>query len=414
MRKAPLTSASPSNHGRGTKLLQFAVLAGLLLCTKDTGYAESLGQALRAQAADALPLTRFYDTPVPLPPGNPGDLIDSKLFDGYQTPPGVTAVRILYHSRSATGRDVASSGVVLIPYGNPPAGGWPIIAWAHGTSGIARICGPSVMRDVYYSWEGLFEFPMLGYAVVATDYTGLGTNFPHQYLAMDALAQDVINSVRAARAVLPQLSPKWVTVGHSQGGFAVLRVAELESQIQDPNYLGAVALAPATDLMANAEYIAQNNPVGDIGLFPYIAFSIKSVFPQFEFTEMLSREAAARIGLVEHEYCLIPTLIAFGTKKTLAPDWVRDDYVQKYFAENRPYLQTAFGPIFVGQGLADIDVLPSITASAVSRMCKEGDIVEYKTYPHLDHDGLVFGSFSDQIRWIQARFAGAPAESNCR
>jgi hypothetical protein len=63
--------------------------------------------------------------------------------------------------------------------------------------------------------------------------------------------------------------------------------------------------------------------------------------------------------------------------------------------------------------LADIDVPPSITARLVSRMCKEGDIVEYKTYPGLDHDGLVFGSFSDQVRWIQARFAGAAAESNC-
>jgi hypothetical protein len=233
MRKATLTSASPSNDGLGTKLLLFAVLTALLPCTEHTGYAETLEQALRAQAADALPLTRFYDTPVPLPPGNPGDLINSEPFNGYQTPPGVTTVRILYHSRSATGQDVASSGVVLIPYGRPPAGGWPIIAWAHGTSGIARICGPSLMKDVYYSWEDLFEFPLLGYAVVATDYTGLGTKFPHQYLAMDALAQDVINSVPAARAAVPQLGSRWVAVGHSQGGFAVLRVAELENRLTD-------------------------------------------------------------------------------------------------------------------------------------------------------------------------------------
>jgi len=413
MRKVTITSATPSNDVLKRKLLLFAVLVALLPCTEHSGYAQSLSQALSAQAADALPLTSFYDTPVPLPLGNPGELISSEQFDGYQTPPGVTAVRILYHSRSAAGEDVASSGVVLIPYGHPPVGGWPVIAWAHGTSGIARICGPSLMKDVYYSWEDLFEFPMLGYAVVATDYTGLGTNFPHQYLAMDAQAQDVINSVAAARAAQPQLGARWVAVGHSQGGMAVLRVAELESQIKDANYLGSVALAPAADLLANAEYIAHNNPVGDIGLFPYLAFSIESVFPEFRFTEMLSADAAARIGLVENQYCLIPTLIAFGNPQTLAPAWDSDKYVQEFFAENRPYLQSALAPIFVGQGLADVDVLPSITQAAVGQMCKEGDKVEYKTYSGLDHDGLVFGSFADQISWIGSRFAGAAAESNC-
>jgi len=128
---------------------------------------------------------------------------------------------------------------------------------------------------------------------------------------------------------------------------------------------------------------------------------------------MLSPQAAARIRLVENQYCLIPTLIALGNPQTLAPGWDSDKYVQEFFAENRPYLQSALAPIFVGQGLADIDVPPSITQTAVAQLCKEGDTVEYETYPGLDHDGLVFGSFSDQIGWIGSRFAGAAAQSNC-
>ena len=73
-----------------------------------------------------LPLTKFYDTPDPLPAGKPGDLIRSQPFDEYQLPFSVSAIRILYHSRSANGEDLAVSGVVLIPYDKkPPAGGWP-------------------------------------------------------------------------------------------------------------------------------------------------------------------------------------------------------------------------------------------------------------------------------------------------
>src|ERR1019366_5495868 len=121
----------------------------------------------------ALPLTKFYDTPHPLPAGKPGELIRSEPFEEYEIPLSVSAVRILYHSRSAAGDDVAASGVVLIPYEKkPPAGGWPILAWAHGATGVARSCAPSLMRNIGHG-PFLSMYVNLGYAVVATDYAGL-------------------------------------------------------------------------------------------------------------------------------------------------------------------------------------------------------------------------------------------------
>ena len=69
--------------------------------------------AMKPAIRRSLPLTSFYDTPNPLPAGKPGELIRSEPFEEYALPPGVSAVRILYHSRSATGEDVAASGVVL-------------------------------------------------------------------------------------------------------------------------------------------------------------------------------------------------------------------------------------------------------------------------------------------------------------
>lgn len=50
-----------------------------------------------------------------MPAGKPGELIRSESFEEYELPFSVSAVRILYHSRSAAGEDVAASGVILIP-----------------------------------------------------------------------------------------------------------------------------------------------------------------------------------------------------------------------------------------------------------------------------------------------------------
>src|SRR5262249_14851371 len=131
------------------------------------------------------------------------------------------------------------------------------------------------MKDLYYSWEGLLQWVLLGYAVVAPDYAGLGTNVPHQYLAAPAQAQDVINAVPAAREAVKklggqcQLGDRWIAIGHSQGAGAVLRVAELQSKLKDPNYVGAIALAPAGDLEAVFERIHQSPSRGYVAFLAY-------------------------------------------------------------------------------------------------------------------------------------------------
>src|SRR6185437_14243520 len=193
-----------------------------------------------------LPLTKFYDTPHPLPPGKPGDLIRSTEFDEYDLPPEVNALRILYHSRTAAGEDVGISGVVLFPDAKPPAGGWPIIAWAHSWTGVARSCAPSLARNLQHG-PFLAMYAHLGYAVVATDYAGLGTATRSAFAEISANASDIIYSVAAARRALPQLGSSWVALGTGEGGMAVIGVAEMESSLHDPNYLGSVAISNLDD-----------------------------------------------------------------------------------------------------------------------------------------------------------------------
>jgi hypothetical protein len=63
----------------------------------------------------------FYQPPDPLPSGAPGTVIWTSALPVTATS---HVVKVLYHSRSATDADVAVSGLVYIPLGTPPAGGW--------------------------------------------------------------------------------------------------------------------------------------------------------------------------------------------------------------------------------------------------------------------------------------------------
>src|SRR5271165_2247970 len=108
------------------------------------------------------------------------------------------------------------------------------------------------MRSLLISY---LENDDLGYAVVATDYAGLGTEGRHAYIDMLSNATDVVNSIPAAHAAVPDLSKKWLVIGHSQGGLSSLGVAQLEGGMRDPNFLGTVALAGASDLQDSIDAV---------------------------------------------------------------------------------------------------------------------------------------------------------------
>src|SRR5262249_39965868 len=153
--------------------------------------------------------------------------------------------RILYSSTDGlTGRSpVAVSGALFLPRGTPPEGGWPLIAWAHGTVGVADVCAPSWNersdRDATYLNHWLSQ----GYAVVAADYQGLGVPGGHPYLATRPEAYSVLDSIRAVQAEPSyKISPKVVLVGQSQGaGAAFATAGEAAMYAPELKILGTVA-----------------------------------------------------------------------------------------------------------------------------------------------------------------------------
>jgi Secretory lipase len=218
---------------RGKRLA--LLLAGLLLAACTGGHTSGSrpsGGAAAPAAAPERPPDGLYAVPDPLPPGRPGELIRSVSIAGSPQVPGSRAWAVLYHSRSFDGHDVAVSGTVSAPPGPAPAGGRPVLAWGHGSSGLADRCAPSRSGAIgAFGPAGnllLGQLLQRGLVVAATDYQGLGTPGLARSAIGLAAGHAVLDAARAAQK-LPGAgaSGRVLLAGHSEGGHAVLWAAEL-------------------------------------------------------------------------------------------------------------------------------------------------------------------------------------------
>lgn len=137
----------------------------------------------------------------------PGSLVEAMTiptFDRSVSNLGGTTAKVLYRSTSGIdGTPTEVSGALFVPPGDPPPGGWPVMAFAHGTTGIQQECAPSASNDLLGSVGLIKSYLELGFAVAAADYQGLGTDGNHPYLDNRTAGLNVIDSVRALRKLSP-------------------------------------------------------------------------------------------------------------------------------------------------------------------------------------------------------------------
>lgn len=164
-------------------------------------------------------------------------------------PKGAEVFRVTYGARTAHGAPYAATGLVTVPEGKAPAGGWPVLSWAHGTTGIAAKCAPSTAPEDHPDQEALRLVSTQylqtwldkGFAVVQPDYEGLGTEGHGTYMDRHSLASAVNELVRAARGEF-KFADEWYNTGWSQGGFAAVSAASAKNV---PSGLkGTYAIAP--------------------------------------------------------------------------------------------------------------------------------------------------------------------------
>ncbi|RJO68425.1 hypothetical protein D5S18_34045 [Nocardia panacis] len=186
------------------------------------------------------------------PPSAPGAAEWSRPLDRSDLIPlAAKGYRLVYRTTGQNGEPQVSGGNIYLPEGAPPPGGWRVVSWGHGTSGIAQGCAPNLtggMADTFNEIPQMSTYLAQGYAVAASDYIGLGAPGPYEYLAGRAEGHAVLDIVRAGRSVDPELSESVVLAGHSIGGHAVLFAARL-----------AADYAPELDLRATLAFAPTSN-----------------------------------------------------------------------------------------------------------------------------------------------------------
>ena len=348
----------------------------------------------------------------------PGTLIDRQSIVG--PPAGGTAWRVLYWSTDPDGAARQVSGLVIVPRGEAPVGGRPVVAWAHPTSGVVERCAPSRARLRYQMIAGLRSMLWRGYVVVATDYPGLGTPGPHPYLDGVSEARAVLDSVRAARAIPEaKASRRFAVWGHSQGGHAALFTGTIAKAYAPELSLAGVAVAaPATELgtLMNADLASQGGR--NLTAMTLWAWSRLYGVP----TAAVIRPAA--LPAVNHisSECL-ESPYDFLVRRRLGPkvppdfltsaDFARQPPWSDFIARNTPGVLPPSIPVFIAQGDADGLVRPAITADYARRLCRAGSAVRYLLMPKVKHGLAGDRAAIPAIDWIANRLAGEPPPNDC-
>lgn len=400
----------------------------------------------------------FYQT---LPNVNPQDKLGKliKVEKIETTTQNAEAWKIAYVSSDVLGNKTIATGIVVAPKEAAPASGRPIMAWAHGTTGTAQTCGPSQILNPaqplnqYFLMNGnswtdfgipaLNEFIKAGYVIVATDYQGLGGGGKHQYTVSVTQAQDVINSIRAAKELKEAgAGDKAIVYGWSQGGGATITAAGLTDYVHSADAInnqfeivGFVAMAPYDVAVAFPDSLKTNEQAknamqklsdsfsANIFNFTHYAqnlWGMTAAFPDLKLDDVLTPEGVSVANDVMLRKCMhvasdtINFTYSNTYKQLLRKDinhpmaWV-EAYRKSSAAPTKP-----MAPVIIYWGTEDKTVPPIMGKLYYEQMCKLGGNVTRVQLPGKQSHFTTPGSAEPfYVKWVADRFAGVQAESGC-
>jgi len=332
---------------------------------------------------------------------------------------------LTYKMLGQSGQEVQATSLVFTPNTPPPAGGWPIVVWAHGTTGVADACAPSKAALADSTKDLISKLLAAGYVVVAPDYEGLGTPGIHPFLNVKSEAFSITDAVVATRKYLLQrnllTSKKWLTVGHSQGGHAALSAAQYASRAQ-LDYKGTVAVAPASNLgfilIAGEQAVANETLDKKIPMYAQldtytalVTAGIRNTQPSFNYSQVFTSQTASTAQQAE-TICAGPLAQAFvanmqtyaGTHGGTLDGYTRTQTnfmgvpIVKTFLDkdSQPLQVKVTTPIIIYQGVGDTTVPKVATDILISNATGVGTKINSYVTGNWDH-GTVMSTNVDNI-----------------
>jgi acetyl esterase/lipase len=300
---------------------------------------------------------------------------------------------------------------VVVPAGDPPEDGWPVVGWGHPTTGTSDLCTPSIQGPT--AIHNIAELLAAGIAVAASDFEGIGTEGSHPYLVGRAEGANVLDAIRAAAAIegsgIGAASPV-VLAGFSQGGHAALWAAQLApSYAPELDILGVQAVSPVSDVTAFAQRAEGLDE--QFGVLVTIAHGMQLAYPELDLADVLTDEALASLSTLDTQ-CIGDVVITYtrpvqdllrASPRSL-PDW------RERLAENTAGQEALDLPVHVVQGADDPIVYETVTRQLVDRLCAAGDTVAYEVVEGADHAVL---TPDRSLPWIQDRLARRSPPETC-
>ena len=392
------SSGDGSGQAEGAAATTSIVTGGTEVTTETT--APPAAEVFEGEDAD------FYVPPDPLPQGQPGDLIRTQVV---REGGGRTDLRIMYHSTDAQDQDRAVTGIASHPSASPPAGGWPVVSTAHGTTGIASQCAPSRTGTAPPGWgvDGVW---------VMTDYVGLGPPGElHPYLSKPAEGNAVIDAVRAVGQVPGSgAGTRWVAVGHSQGGHGALSAMELAAdRAPELDLIATVALAPGA--MLDRVY-GGIDPIVTAILTMMGMVGGAGEHPEIDPADYFTDEALAASDIFETG-CLdaiTEALIPIAAAGAFTADPRQTEPARSILLANDVGEVAVPGvPLYVASGTRDDRVVIERVQDLFARLCAAGQTTELQVVEGADH-GSIIPAVADQVTmFLQAALAGEEPVDSC-
>ncbi|WP_225613125.1 lipase family protein [Variovorax sp. VRV01] len=408
------TSAVSEPPARASRRVVMSVLAFAFMAVSSAALA--LGRLPVGPTAGDMDLSPFYRA-AGLLPDAPGVLLrEEAMPDQPEIDAAGESRRILYTSTDARWQSgqIPVSGTLFLPVGKAPAAGWPLMAWAHGTLGIADACAPSWTgfrpRDASY----INRWLKAGFAVVVTDYQGMGGPGPHPYLNWQVEGRSVLDSARAAIAARPaQISNRVIISGQSQGSGAALGAARLaRDYAPELKVLGAVATGLVSTFPTGPVSLPTRNSSNMF--LSFAAGGLRDDGPQID--DIVSDKGrqlleTARTACTGEVMKLARKLRIGDLSEALSISMERLEELRI------PVTDMPMGnigvPLFVGTGLADATITPMRQYAAVSALCASGNDVVWIRYEGHGHDGALHGSFGDSMAFARTVMAKKKVSGNC-
>ncbi|MGW0393523.1 lipase family protein [Streptomyces sp. NPDC003042] len=383
-----------------------------------------LKPALAAVAAvavsAAIPTASATATGAATGAARPGDIVSSAPSAFHPLPGQPThtkAWKVHYRSTTADGAPNVVSGTVIVPQ-DGRTGPRPLIAYAVGTVGMGDSCAPSANLPHGTSMEAnlIQQLTLRGWAVVVTDYEGLGTPGVHTYTVGPSAGHALLDAARAAtrlpEAGLTADTPVGI-MGYSQGGQASSWAAELQgSYAPELRVKGTATGGVPADLMKVAAF---NNGSYGSGLIFMAAAGQDAAFPELKLDSYLNPAGKALVtGMKEH--CVAVDAIAgsfkrisdLTTKDPLAqPDW------QARLNQSRLGGTAPAAPVYQYHALADELIPYGVGRQLRSDWCARGANVEFDTIWLGEHVSGVITHSLEVGNWLADRFADRPTRTNC-